>query len=135
LQTPESLVCKERISYKLYEFSSYLTEYTLRCRYRDQPLNAVYYKKYKIKGFEVLTEVIIKSSIFWDITPHSLLKDNRRFGGACSLYLFATYFHAGLLLGLFFDREDGGAMCLRKVGHFQLTTRRYIPEDRTLDKI
>jgi hypothetical protein len=31
--------------------------------------------------FYVLTEVVIKSYIFWDITVFSLLKVNRRFGG------------------------------------------------------
>jgi hypothetical protein len=30
--------------------------------------------------------------------------------------LLATCFHASILLGLFFDREDGGYMFLRKVG-------------------
>jgi hypothetical protein len=30
--------------------------------------------------------------------------------------LFATCFHAGFLLGLFFDVEDGGNMFLRKIG-------------------
>jgi hypothetical protein len=45
-----------------------------------------------IKGSEVLTTVVTKSSIFWDITPCSLL--------------------AGFLLGLFFDPEDGGDMFL-----------------------
>jgi hypothetical protein len=28
-----------------------------------------------------------KSSIFWDITPFSLLKVNQRFGGACRLHV------------------------------------------------
>jgi hypothetical protein len=31
-------------------------------------------------GFEVLTSVIMKSSLFWYITPCSLLKVNRCFG-------------------------------------------------------
>jgi hypothetical protein len=31
--------------------------------------------------FEVLTAVVMKSSIFWDITPCSLLEINRGFGG------------------------------------------------------
>jgi hypothetical protein len=35
-------------------------------------------------GFEVLTAVVMKSSIFWDITPCSLLKVNRHFGGTSS---------------------------------------------------
>jgi hypothetical protein len=48
-------------------------------------------------GFEVLTAVVMKISIFWDIK-------------------LATCFHAGFLLGLFFDPEDGGDMFLRNVG-------------------
>jgi hypothetical protein len=48
--------------------------------------------------FEVLTAVGMKSTIFWDIR-------------VC----FATCFHAGFLLGLFFDPEDGGNMFLRNV--------------------
>jgi hypothetical protein len=32
-------------------------------------------------GFEVLRAVFMKSTIFWDITPYSLLKVNRHFGG------------------------------------------------------
>jgi hypothetical protein len=32
-------------------------------------------------GFEVLTAVVMKSSILWDITPCSPLRVNRRFGG------------------------------------------------------
>jgi hypothetical protein len=32
-------------------------------------------------GFEVLTSVITESSVFWDMTPCSPLKVNRRFGG------------------------------------------------------
>jgi hypothetical protein len=31
-------------------------------------------------GFEVFTAVVVKSSVFWDITSCSLLKVNRRFG-------------------------------------------------------
>jgi hypothetical protein len=53
-------------------------------------------------GFEVLTPVVMKSSIFWDVTYR--------------LTLLATCFHAGFLLGLFFDREAGGDMFLRNVG-------------------
>jgi hypothetical protein len=40
-------------------------------------------------------------------------------------------FHAGFLLGLFFDPEDEGIF-LRNVGYFQRTTQRYIPGDRSL---
>jgi hypothetical protein len=38
-------------------------------------------------GFEVLTAVVMKSTIFWDITPCSPLKFNRRFGGTYRLHL------------------------------------------------
>jgi hypothetical protein len=37
--------------------------------------------------FEVLTAAFVKSSIFWDITPCSPLKVNRRFGGTCRLHI------------------------------------------------
>jgi hypothetical protein len=40
-----------------------------------------------IIGFEVLTAVVMKSSIFWVITPCSPLKVNRRFEGTCPFYL------------------------------------------------
>jgi hypothetical protein len=32
-------------------------------------------------GFDVLTAVVMENSVFWDITPRSLLKANRRLGG------------------------------------------------------
>jgi hypothetical protein len=38
-------------------------------------------------GFEVLTEVVMKSTVFWDITPCSPLKATRHFGGTCRLRL------------------------------------------------
>jgi hypothetical protein len=41
-------------------------------------------------GFEVLTAVVIKSTIFWDITPCSQLKVNRRLGGKYRLHLRRT---------------------------------------------
>jgi hypothetical protein len=47
-------------------------------------------------------------NFFWDITPRSPLKVNRRFGS----HLLSRWF----LAGLFFDREDGGDMFFRNVG-------------------
>jgi hypothetical protein len=38
-------------------------------------------------GFEVLTAVVKKTPIFWDITPCSPLRVNRRFGEPCHLNL------------------------------------------------
>jgi hypothetical protein len=42
-------------------------------------------------GSEVFTETVIENSVFCDITPCSLLKVNRRFGGTCRLYLLQSY--------------------------------------------
>jgi hypothetical protein len=38
-------------------------------------------------GFEVLTAVIMSSYIFWNTSPCSPLKINRRFGGTCRPHL------------------------------------------------
>jgi hypothetical protein len=56
------------------------------------------------------------------------LKANRRFGANYRLYLQGL-FHAGLLLGLFFEREEGGSMFPETPVDFQRTTRRYIPDE------
>jgi hypothetical protein len=40
-----------------------------------------------VVGFEVLTAVVMKTSIFWIITSCSPLRVNRRFGGTCHLLL------------------------------------------------
>jgi hypothetical protein len=80
---------------------------------------------------EVLTAVIMKITIFWDKTPCSLLKVNRRFGGTYRFHLRGLRIIlarnkresmwqadlAGFLLGLFFDSED---------------RRRYFPPKRRL---
>jgi hypothetical protein len=63
--------------------------------------------------------IILNSPTFWDITPCSPLKVNRRFGEKCRLHLqdrsravIATRFHADFSLALFFNSEDGGDMFL-----------------------
>jgi hypothetical protein len=65
-------------------------------------------------GFEVFAAVVMKSTIFLVTMPCSLLKVNQSFGG--TYHLLSTCFHAGFLLGLFFDPEDRGNMFLRNVG-------------------
>jgi hypothetical protein len=41
---------------------------------------------YNIVGYEVPMAVVMKSSIFWDIMPHTPFKVNRRFRGTCRLH-------------------------------------------------
>jgi hypothetical protein len=48
---------------------------------------ATFRTRYYFVGFEVLTAVVMKSTIFWDITPCSPLSVNRRFGGTYLLHL------------------------------------------------
>jgi hypothetical protein len=94
-----------------------------------------------VVGFEVFTPVVMKSFIFWDITPCSLLKVNRRFGGKCHLRLQGRRIsQARALLAICFtlvsglaysstlkmeatcysetsvDSEDEGDMLLRNMG-------------------
>jgi hypothetical protein len=43
--------------------------------------------RYRINiGSEVLTAVVMKSYVFWDITPCIMLKGNRQFKGTCRLH-------------------------------------------------
>jgi hypothetical protein len=44
-------------------------------------------EKFFKEGSEVLTTVVIKSTIFWDITPCSPFKVNQRLGGTYRLHL------------------------------------------------
>jgi hypothetical protein len=79
-----------------------------------------------IVGFEVFTAVVMKSIIFWDMTPCSPLSFNRRFGGTSRLHLQGrrnrfskTSKEAGLLAGFaepFSSTEDGDDIFLRNVG-------------------
>jgi hypothetical protein len=76
-------------------------------------------------GCEVFTAVFMKSSFFWEITPCSPLKDNRRFGGTCRLYVVSCLAYSSTL-----KMEE---TCSSETSvDFQQTTRRYVPEYRTL---
>jgi hypothetical protein len=70
-------------------------------------------------GFEVLTAVVMKGTIFWDITPCSPLKVNRHFMSYQSSGLKVSQArnqHDTLFFFLsFFDPEYGGDMFLRNV--------------------
>jgi hypothetical protein len=69
--------------------------------------------------FEVLTAVIMKSSIFWDITPRGPMKVNRIFGGTCHLNLEDRRISQARNqreTDSKLSPEDGGDMFLRNVG-------------------
>jgi hypothetical protein len=70
-------------------------------------------------GPEVLTAVVMKSSIFWDIRPCSLLKANQSFGGTCHSHLQGQTISQARNqqeAGNKQTSEDGGDMFLRNVG-------------------
>jgi hypothetical protein len=84
--------------------------------------------RYEFPTF-VLTAVVMKNSIFSELTPCSQLKVNRHFVGTFLLKLQgrtisqARSHHeagskqtSGFLPGLFFDTEVGGDIFLRNVG-------------------
>jgi hypothetical protein len=50
--------------------------------------------------------VVMKSSVFWDITPRSPEETARS---------YFSPLHAGFLLGILFNTEDGDDMFLRNV--------------------
>jgi hypothetical protein len=73
-------------------------------------------------GSEVLTAVVMKSTILWDITPCSSLRVKRRFGGTYRLHLQGRKIsrrrnqrESRWQVELCFYPEDGGDMFLRNV--------------------
>jgi hypothetical protein len=92
-------------------------------------------------GFEVLTAVIIKSAIFWDITPCRRLKVNVHFEGKYRLHflgrritpVLATCFTLVTCLA-YYSTLKVEVTCFSETSvDFQRTARHYIPEDGTLD--
>jgi hypothetical protein len=74
-------------------------------------------------GFEVLTAVVMKSTIFWDIMPCSLLSVIRRFGGTYRLHLQGQK--------ISWVRNRGQSKWQADIDS-QRTTWRYIQEDGAL---
>jgi hypothetical protein len=79
---------------------------------------------YSFVGFEVFTAVVMKSIIFWDMTPCSLLSVNRRFGGTYRLHLQGRRNK--------FGKKPASKQVASLSVDTQWTTRRHIPEDDTL---
>jgi hypothetical protein len=79
-------------------------------------------------AFEVLTVVVINSSIFWDITPCSLLKFSQCFLGICRLHLQGRISRARNQ-----HKSKMEVTCSTETSvDLQRTTRCYIQEARTL---
>jgi hypothetical protein len=86
-------------------------------------------------GFQVLTEVVMKSSILWYITSCSPLNVNQRFGGTCPLHLQGIRITCSTLVSHLPYSSTLKTEVTRPPEtsvDFQRTTRRYIPENRTL---
>jgi hypothetical protein len=78
-------------------------------------------------GFEILTAMVMQSTIFRDIMSCSPLKVNRRYEGTYrpnlhgrrinrAGYLLVTCFHASVSFALFLDPEDVSNIFLRNFG-------------------
>jgi hypothetical protein len=82
----------------------------------------------KVVGPEVLTAAVMKSSIFWDITPHCPLKDYKR-AEICLPHSFTLVccleYSSTMKMKLTYSSEMSV--------DFQRTARSYITKTRTLD--
>jgi hypothetical protein len=95
--------------------------------------------KLSFVGFEVLTAVVMKSTIFWDMTSCRPLKVNWRFGGTYRLHLESGISRVGsppafpLVFCSAYSPLKMEAICSSATSvDFQRARRRYIPEDRVL---
>jgi hypothetical protein len=55
------------------------------CRLYLEGMGSLYVEECYV-GFEIFRAVVIKRSVFWDITPCRPLNVNRRFSGTCPLW-------------------------------------------------
>jgi hypothetical protein len=67
-------------------------------------------------GFEVFTTVVMKSTIFWDITPCSPSKVNRRFGGTYGLHSACHLLARWFIYHIIYTSLIIEALFLRNVG-------------------
>jgi hypothetical protein len=86
-------------------------------------------------GFEILTAVVMKSIIFWDMTPCSSLSFNQRFGGTYHLHIQGQGNKFCLLVfaELIPSTLKMEAVCFSETSvETQRTTVLHIPENDTL---
>jgi hypothetical protein len=87
-----------------------------------QPTVYLYFKQIHSLRFEVFTVVVMKSIVFWDMTPCSPSSFSRRIGGTYHLHLqgqrnqFSKNQRASRWFLLNVDPKDGGGMFLRNGG-------------------
>jgi hypothetical protein len=85
-------------------------------------------KTYLCEGFDVFTAVVLKSIIFWDMTPCSPLWFNRRFGGTsreqAACHLLARWFAEPISSTLKMEAIGSSETSIET----QRTTRRYLCE-------
>jgi hypothetical protein len=98
------------------------------------------------EGYQVLTAVVMKCSVYWDIM-HSPLKVNQRFGGTCCLQFQSpriirqSLFCLPLAFTLVSCSAYSSTMkieatCFSETSvDFQWTTRHYIPVNRTVQLV
>jgi hypothetical protein len=86
---------------------------------------------YSYVRFEVFIVVVMKSIIFWVMTPCSPLSFDRRFGETYRLHL-ATCLFAGFSELISSTLKMEAIYSSETSVETQWTTRRYIPEDDTL---
>jgi hypothetical protein len=93
-------------------------------------------KREDLVGFEVLTAVVMKSNIFWDITPCSPLQVNRHFGGTYRLHLFCLPSAFTLVsCSAYSSTLKIEAICSSETSvHFHRTIRRYVLEDSNVQE-
>jgi hypothetical protein len=77
-------------------------------------------KRHPLVRFEVVMTLAINSTIFWDMSPRSLVEVFRSFGGTYCIHLrsrsVSRILFSDCSLGLFFITEDKGGVFLRNLG-------------------
>jgi hypothetical protein len=120
-ETMKSLLCYSKIGSGLLHIS-------VVCQTTRRHISE---NRYLHVGGEVLTAVVMNSTVFWDITSCSKLKTNRRFGR-----IYYPRCQGRKISRTSYQterRRQADALCFSEISvDVQLTTRRYIPKDKAL---
>jgi hypothetical protein len=92
--------------------------------------------KYFFVGFKVLTAVVMKSIIFWNITSCSPVNGNQRFGGTYRLAGGKSPAFTLVYCSIYSSALKMEAICSSEMSFdIQCTPRRYIPENNTVARM